>query len=190
MRFKLFLLIAGIGCCFLAVIEFRLWSKGSSQPETITLAELGSADSVSNIHLEITNFTVNDNYVVEQAENSGKVRKGWFLLEIPGNNPLDPLESSPTERPVVVQISGDEDHMKDVLQRNELRGVVTTDGSGLDKDLKRQFGPSIRQGSLDNAIKFEVERSFPSLVWVIPLFLGGIVLMLAFVYLTFFRPSA
>lgn len=190
MRFKFFLLVAGIGCCVLAVIEFQLWLKGSSQPETITLADLGSAESISNIHLEITDFTINDNYVVEQDEKSGKVRKGWFLLEIPGKNPIDPSGTTPTERPVVAQISGDEDHMQEVFLRNALRGVVTTDGSGLDEDLKRDFGPSIRKGSLVNAIKFEVDRSFPSLVWVIPLFLGGIVLMLAFVYLTFLRPTA
>ncbi|RCS49310.1 hypothetical protein DTL42_12300 [Bremerella cremea] len=190
MRIKLLLLIGGISCCIFAAVEFRLWSQGTSQPETITLADLGSSDSLSNIHFEITDFTVNDDYIVEQDEKSDKVRKGWFLLEIPANDPLDPLKSNPTERPVIAQISGDEDHMGEVLRSNQLRGVITSIGSGLDKDVKQKLAASLQKGSLDDAIKFEVDRSFPSLIWVIPLFLGGIFLILAFLYLTFIRQSA
>ncbi|QDV19747.1 hypothetical protein Pan153_44150 [Gimesia panareensis] len=172
------LFLLGIAATIFGVMESMLAFNGTSEPEEVTLTALGQPDGTDNVHLTITDFEYGEGVVFEEKKN-GDWNQIWIPLVLPGE--------TWTERPIVANTSAvkNEVDLEQLVQRRSLTGVVTNISKGLGGEKKKQFNMMYPDVNLDEALVFQVDRRFPSLLFTIPLTLVGVVLLLVAAGITF-----
>jgi len=165
------LFVLGLGATIFGVMESLLAFNGTAKPEEITLAALGEPDGTDNVHLTITDFEYGEGVVFEEQKN-GEWNQIWIPLVLPGEKW--------TARPIVANTSSvkGEADLEQLVERLTLTGVVTNISKGLGKEKKEQFTMLYPEVNLDEALVFQIDRRFPSLLYTIPLTLVGVVFLL------------
>ena len=163
-------LIVGLGLALYFGFELYLLSRGTAEPQPMTVAELGKKGALANVHVTLTDFQAAEQYLIE-AEGDRWVRV-WIPLFTPDGNW--------TERPVMAYVTGvhNDAELSAKLSRGQLAGVVTNGMQGFGKKQQEQIAPAYPGVDLSDAIAFQIGRSFPQAVVAIPLFLLGVVLFL------------
>lgn len=164
----------------LGSLELRLLLNGTSQPQAITLSELGEQEDIANVHVTVSDFVVGKSLVVESKGDR------WTRVWVPLLEP----DGSWSDRPVVAIVTGvrSEAELPPKIGRPALTGVIT-DGAfiSLDQRHREKFAERYPRIDFSNAITLHVDRRFPSPVVTALVLAVGIVSLAAAIYLTFFR---
>lgn len=165
------ILILGFGALIYGGFETAIAVQGTSEPEVVTLTDLGKKDGTNNVHLTITDFEFGENYLIE-SDDTGRWKRVWFPLVLPGEKW--------TERPVVAYAThlNQETELNPLLARRSLTGVVTNVSQRLGSDQQEQFKKMYPDANLSGAIAFHIDRRLPSLFLMIPLTLLGLAMVI------------
>lgn len=159
--------LMGLSLTLLGVTEFLIYQEGSDIPEQITLQELGVPDPGKNVNLIITDFQFGDRYQIEENKKA-EWKQVWIPLWLP--------DGKFTEVPVIAHIKGltSRDEVETLSLRKEIPGILTRGKDGFGNKERRYFKSIYPETDFTNAISFEIDRQFPSLLFIIPITLAGI----------------
>jgi hypothetical protein len=162
-------LIAGLGLTIYFSFELFLLSRGTSQPQELTVSELGKKGPLVNSHVTITDFEMPEEYLIETQD--GRWTRVWI--------PLFNQEGKWTERPVLAYVTGvhDDNELSAVIDKDKLTGVVTNGMQNFGSKQQESIAPNYPGVDLSDAIAFHVGRSFPNPLVAAPLLLLGIALL-------------
>jgi len=126
--FRFGLIGIGIGCglVFVGWEDFAISAKTKAQPTAITAAQLSkSGPPKDNAYVHVTNYDVNQEYIIESKEDSKDESKDWdkvWLQIIPEGQAADGAG-----KPIVVKDSriSNESDLSDFEQETSFDGIVT-----------------------------------------------------------------
>jgi hypothetical protein len=179
-----FLFIIGLGALLMGGFQSSLLVRGTTRPESFTIAQLGDPNGTSNVHLTVTDYRFGK-HIVTLKEN-GSWQRVWI--------PLLTQDGKWTKRPVVVhskEITNPAE-LDDVLERAEVTGVASNFMKSLGSNQQQQFAKFYPNDDLRGAIALELDASMPSPWIAYPLFLFGIVTFTAglrMIYVAYFQPA-
>lgn len=162
--------LLGLGLTLLGVTEFLVYQEGSAVPDQITLKELGVSEPSKNVNLIITDFQFGDRYKIEENKKA-KWKQVWI--------PLWDLNGNFTKVPVIAHIKGPtrREEIDALSLRKEIPGILTRGIDSIGNKERRYFKSIYPETDFKNAISFEIDRRFPSLLFIIPTTLAGITLI-------------
>ena len=163
-------LVAGLGLAVYFGFELYLLSRGTAEPQPMTVAALGRKGPLANTHVTVTDFQAAEQFLIEMENNR------WVRVWIPLFTP----DGEWTERPVMAFVSGvqNDAELSAKMSGDQLTGVVTNGMQNFGTNQQGQIAPAYPGVDLSDTIAFQIGRAFPSPLIAIPLFLLGVVLML------------
>ncbi len=167
--------IVGFGLLVVALLEFTIWVRGTSQPQRVTVADLTSADSISSFHVTVTDPGFLEDYIQGGITESSPT-EAWFPVFIQNE---DGTIDAPV-RPLIAHVEGlrdDPDRVNEILSRSELTGILQHHQSHLSEKEKEHLQEIILDGNIEHAIVLSVDQPFPSLASLLGYTLGGCLLM-------------
>src|SRR5262245_2188906 len=160
------LAIIGIGLTVYGGSDLLLFLGGTTEPQVVTLDELGQPGPIANLHVSVTEFSLGPARLVEG--NDERWTRVWVPL-------LRPDGTWPA-RPVVAHVTKvqDEQEVGEALAGKALPGVMTNRVQFLGRAQQERFAPMYPGVDLSDAIAFQVRRSFPSLPVALAIFVPGV----------------
>ncbi len=181
-RLSLALAVVGIGLIVWGVMEWRLGSGASAQPERMTLKQLIARGPEGNPNILLTDFELGDNYVISEDTKTHR----WNGVYIPAFPPGEGKAGVGPGRPVAsikavifsLNVHSDAD-IQTVIARRELPALVTNRIKSLGSEEKRllqnQYGGGI---NVDACLIIQEGRKPMSGAILALMFGGGAILLL------------
>lgn len=161
------LIIAGIGWR-----DWTLYSKGSPVPQQIRLADLAANGSPENVHVQVIDFVLGEQYVVE------KTGAKWKAVKIPLFPVGTPQRLAPPGR-VLLSTSSvvDAEQLKQLYKQDNLRGIIFTDHALKPSEL-RELARGYPGIDFSSAMVFYHNLEFPTMTGIsVKLSIGGILVL-------------
>ena len=179
MKFVLKILFAvGLGATLYSGFNVWLRLNGTTEPQAVTLEELGKSDGTNNVHLTISKFKIGPG-VFHEVNKDGRWSRVWLPLLTPSGEW--------TSRRVVAwsnAVSNDAE-LKTLLERRVLTGVVSNGMQSLGPNQRDQLAGTYPGVDLNGAIAFKIDGAFPSVLLAYPIAITGVVLLTVVVGLLF-----
>jgi hypothetical protein len=174
----------GLGSLLMGGFKSSLLLRGTTRPESVTIAQLGNPDGTSNVHLTVTDYRFGKHIVT--LKEDGSWQRVWI--------PLLTEDGKWTQRPVVVHSKyiKNRAQLGAVLKRERVTGVASNFMQSLGSNQQQQFARFYPNDDLRGAIALELDASMPSPWIAYPLLLLGIVTFpasLRMLYLAYFQPT-
>ncbi|MBA2116348.1 hypothetical protein [Bremerella alba] len=172
--FALFLVFCGLVALYMGGFELPLWLNGNATPSVVTLEELGSSATPSNVHVTITDFEFSSLYVVETSgRDRDDPKRAWLPLNLQGSTQFSPEPLYPVIV-LVDDIKAPTARLQDVTSRTQLTGIITSGVTGIREEAKNKLLKATKQNNLSEAIVLEIDRPFPELKTIVLTFLMAI----------------
>lgn len=179
---RVFLGIIGFGFCIAALMQFTTWIKGTAEPEVVTLRELASDDRPNNIHLTVTDFVFQSEYI-QGGITKNSISEAWIPMLVVEE---DGSFTSP-ERPVIAHvdhIQDDAQYLDEVFLRTEVTGLVANRLDALDARERAHLRDVTDNANLTQAIVINIDEKFPSLFAILGFVTLGSILIAICIWLS------